>query len=178
MKSTVRRDSRNIVLTGFMGTGKTTAGRLLATRLGFEFVDTDAIIEERHGPIATIFDEFGETAFRAIEREVAAELAECSQLVIATGGGMLLDPTNMALLSTTGRVFCLVATPETILERVATDASRIERPLLAAPDPLQRIIDLLAERHRAYQRFVQVSTEGRSPDEIADDLYELTRAGS
>lgn len=176
--STVGRDRRNIVLTGFMGTGKTTAGRLLASRLGFEFVDTDAIIEARHGPIEAMFSECGEAAFRTIEREIAGELAERDQLVIATGGGMMLDPTNVALLSRNGRVFCLAATPETILERVATDTSRVERPLLATPDPLQRIIELLAERHPEYHSFVQVSTEAKSPDEIADDLYTLARSDS
>ena len=176
--STVERDRRNIVLTGFMGTGKTTAGRLLATRLGFEFVDTDAIIEERHGPIAGIFSGRGEGAFRVIERGIAGELAERDQLVIATGGGMMLDPANVELLSSNGRVFCLVAEPETILARVTADASRVERPLLAGPDPLQRINDLLAERLPAYGDFVQVSTEARSPDEIAEDLYRLTYSES
>ena len=175
--ATVGSDKRNIVLTGFMGTGKTTAGRLLARRLGFDFVDTDAIIEERHGPIAAIFSERGEAAFRAIEREIAGELAERDQLIIATGGGMMLDPSNVALLSRNGRVFCLVAEPETILDRVVADASRVERPLLATPDPLQRIIDLLAERHPAYGSFIQVSTEARSLDEVADDLFMLAGSG-
>ncbi len=69
-------DSRNIVLTGFMGTGKTTVGRLLAEQLGYEFVDTDVVIEERHGRIADLFRSIGEEAFRNIERELAAELAE------------------------------------------------------------------------------------------------------
>ena len=69
-------DSRNIVLTGFMGTGKTTVGRLLAEQLGYEFVDTDRVIEERHGKIADVFRSVGEEGFRRIERELAAELAD------------------------------------------------------------------------------------------------------
>lgn len=173
--TTTGRDTRNIVVTGFMGTGKTTVGRVLATRLGFEFVDTDAVIEGRHGPITAIFAERGEVAFREFEREVARELAERDQLVIATGGGMMLDPENVALLSRNGRVFCLVATPEAILGRVNADTSRVERPLLATPDPLQRIVDLLAERHSQYDTFTQVSTESRTPDAIVDDLIALTQ---
>jgi shikimate kinase len=85
---------RNVVLTGFMGTGKTTVGRLLAERLGYGFVDTDALIVARHGPIAEIFAGRGEGEFRRLEAEVAAELADRTGLVIATGGRMLLDHGN------------------------------------------------------------------------------------
>ena len=123
-------DSRNIVLTGFMGTGKTTVGRLLAQQLGYEFVDTDQIIEERHGKIGDLFRSAGEEAFRRIERELASELADRERLVIATGGRMMLDPQNVASLSRNGRVFCLVATPDEIFDRVVHDSSRVERPLL------------------------------------------------
>ena len=84
--------SGNVVLTGFMGTGKTTVGRLLADLLGYEFVDTDEVIEQRYGPIETIFRERGEDAFRTIEREVAGELAGADRRVISTGGRMMLDP--------------------------------------------------------------------------------------
>ena len=117
-------DSRNIVLTGFMGTGKTTVGRLLAEQLGYEFVDTDRVIEERHGPIGDLFRSAGEAAFRHIERELASELADRERLVIATGGRMMLDPHNVASLSRNGRVFCLVATPDEIFDRVVNDPSR------------------------------------------------------
>ena len=82
----------NLILTGFMGTGKTTVGRLVARKLGREFVDTDLVIEERHGPIQEIFDRQGESAFRDIERTLAVELGQRKRLVIATGGRMLLDP--------------------------------------------------------------------------------------
>ena len=128
-------DSRNIVLTGFMGTGKTTVGRLLAERLGYEFVDTDSLIEQRHGTIAEIFRSRGEDAFRQIERELAAELGDRQGLVISTGGRLMLDPRNVASLSRNGRVFCLVATPDEILDRIVKDEAGIERPLLSVPDP-------------------------------------------
>ena len=142
-------DSRNIVLTGFMGTGKTTVGRLLAEQLGYEFVDTDQVIEQRHGKVADIFREMGEETFRTIEREVASELADRRRLVISTGGRMMLDPRNVASLSRNGRIFCLVATPDAIFDRIAGDPSQIERPLLSVPDPRQRIVELLAERSPA-----------------------------
>ena len=154
-----RSDSRNIVLTGFMGTGKTTVGRLLAEQLGYEFVDTDQLIEERHGKIAEIFRSRGEEAFRQIERELAAELAARDRLVISTGGRLMLDPHNVASLSRNGRVFCLVATPDEIFDRVTKDESAIERPLLSVPDPRQRIVELLAERSPDYRRFAQLTTD-------------------
>ena len=158
-----------------MGTGKTTVGRLLAEQLGFEFVDTDVVIEERHGPIKDIFADHGEESFRAIERTVAAELAEHERVVISTGGRMMLDPANVAALGQNGRIFCLVATPETTLERVMSDASRIERPLLAVKDPLQRIVDLLAERAAGYRQFTQVDTDGKAPEVVAEELVTLVQ---
>jgi shikimate kinase len=169
-------DARNVVLTGFMGTGKTTVGRLLAARLGYDFVDTDQVIVERHGAIADIFRTRGEDAFRQIERELAAELAARERLVISTGGRMLLDADNVAVLSRSGRVFCLVATPDEIFDRISNDASAIERPLLAVPDPRQRIVELLAERSAAYRRFIQVSTDGIEPDDVAAELALLVRS--
>ncbi len=155
-----------------MGTGKTTIGRLLAERLGFGFVDTDAIIEEQHGPIHVIFAEQGEAAFRTIEQRVAVELADRHSLVIATGGRMMLDPTNVAALCRRGRIFCLVTSAADILERVTADSSRVERPLLAVDDPAQRIADLLDERAPFYRQFAQLSTHGHSPSAIADELAE------
>ncbi len=169
-------ESPNIVLTGFMGTGKTTVGRLLAEQLGYEFVDTDQLIEERHGKIAEIFRLRGEQAFRQIERELAAELAARDRLVISTGGRLMLDPHNVASLSRNGRVFCLVATPDEIFDRVTKDESGVERPLLSVADPRQRIVELLAERSPAYRRFAQLTTDTVSAETVAADLAVL--AGS
>lgn len=160
----------NVVLTGFMGTGKTTVGRLLAARLGYELVDTDAVIVERFGPIADIFASSGEEEFRRIEREVAADLATLDRLVISTGGRLLLDPVNADVLGGTGRVFCLTASVDTILARVAPDGVAVGRPLLAGADARERVTALLSERAAGYAQFEQVVTDGRSPHEVVDDI--------
>ena len=169
-------DRPNIVLTGFMGTGKTTVGVLLAELLGYDFVDTDQVIEADHGPIPLIFAEQGEAAFRAIEREVAAELAERSGTVIATGGRMLLDERNARVLSNGGRVFCLTAPAEVIVARVVADGTE-DRPLLRGDDPAGRVRELLAERRAGYARFEQIDTDGRSPDEIARAIAAAIEVG-
>ena len=161
----------NILLTGFMGTGKSVVGRALAAELGREFVDTDHRIVDAHGPIPAIFAEQGEAAFRAFELEVAEELAGQSGLVVATGGGMLLQPAAFEALSATGRVFCLAASPRTIVERVLSDGVA-DRPLLAGDDPELRVGELLAERAERYAAFEQVPTDGRSIAEIVADLVD------
>jgi len=163
----------NLILTGFMGTGKTTVGRLVAEKLGREFVDTDLVIEERHGPIHEIFERQGESEFRDIERALAQELGRRNGLVIATGGRMLLDPENVKELSKNGRIFCLVASPEEIYDRVTRDTSRVNRPLLEVGDPKQRIVELLGERGPDYERFPQLTTAHIDPDVIAQELADL-----
>lgn len=164
---------QNLVLTGFMGTGKTTVGRRLAKKLGMEFVDTDEVIEERHGTIASIFAEQGEDRFREIEREVARELGARTGLVIATGGRMVLDAQNLRELTRNGRIFCLVATPEEIHDRVTSDHSRRERPLLQAEDPQRRIVELLTEREHEYSKFAQLVTGHAGPAGIAEEVKHL-----
>jgi len=161
---------QNIVLTGFMATGKTTVGRLLADELDYQWVDTDAVIQRRHGPIAEIFTNRGEEAFRAMEQDLAVELAEQDGLVISTGGRMMLDPVNAAVLSG-ARVFCLTAQPEEIARRIDRPGQPV-RPLLEGADPVARIGELLAERAKGYDRFEQVSTDGRWFSDIVADLVE------
>lgn len=163
----------NLVLVGFMGTGKTTVGRELAARLEMEFVDTDATIEARHGPIAQIFADHGEARFRELESEIAREFGARKGLVIATGGRMILDPGNFKELSRNGRIFCLVATPDEIHDRISSDSERTDRPLLQVDDPRQRIIELMTAREREYQRFPQLMTDHGGPDVIADEVSHL-----
>jgi shikimate kinase len=135
-----------------------------------EFVDTDEVIESRHGPIERIFAEQGEVVFRDLERGLAGQLGRRNGLVIATGGGTMLDPANADALSTSGQVFCLVASPEEIHRRVTSDELRRERPLLEAEDPRRQIARLLAEREAGYQRFRQVDTNGRDVASIVDEI--------
>lgn len=165
----------NIVLTGFMGTGKTTIGKLLAESLGYAFIDTDERIERQAGKtIPEIFEEEGEEAFRKMEAALARELAERQGVVIATGGRMMLDPGNAAVLSRTGHVFCLVAAPEEILERIVQDTAT-RRPLLAVADPMERILALLQQRRHGYRRFPQVVTSGIPPEAVVDILHTMLK---
>ncbi len=138
----------NIILTGFMGTGKTSIGREAAARTGRPFVDTDDVIVQRAGKsIPEIFAQDGEPAFRALETAICAEMAAPGGLVLATGGGAVVNPANREALAAGGTLICLEAAPETILRRVGRGD---ERPMLAAGDPLARIHALLAERAAAY----------------------------
>lgn len=160
----------NIILTGFMGTGKTTVGRLLARALGYDWVDTDLLIEAREGcRVQQIFAERGEAAFRRIEAEVARELAGGRGRVIATGGRMLLDADNARVLGRTGRVFCLTAPPEEILARV-TGPGQPRRPLLETDAPLERIMALLAQRAAGYARFERIDTGGKTPEAVCREI--------
>lgn len=155
-----------------MGSGKTTVGRIVARNLGWTFVDTDDVIVARHGPIDAIFAEQGEGAFRAIEREVAAEVARSRHHVIATGGRMLLDPANADALTATGRVFCLVASSDEIIRRLRADVDGPVRPLLSGDDPAAAVARLLDERAAGYGQFEQVLTVDCSPQDIAADIVE------
>ena len=162
-----------VILTGFMGTGKTTVGRLLAKNLHYRFIDTDELIESRHNrSIAEIFQVLGEDSFREMERSLVKELADLEGVVISTGGRLMLDPENVVALSRNSRVLCLVATPDEILTRVKNDKSH-KRPLLAVPNPHERIVELLQERNNEYLRFPQVVTDEKEPGEIARSLVEF-----
>ena len=166
----------NIILTGFMATGKTTVGKLLAEQLGYDFVDTDHLIETRAGmTVAEIFSKKGEAAFREMEAATAEELGGMEGLVVSTGGRLMLDPGNAAALSKRGRVFCLVATPEEILERASKDRD-VKRPLLEVANPMARIVELLDQREKAYGRFSQLETTAITPDEVTQKLMGIFQA--
>lgn len=175
MLERVTDPNQNVVLTGFMGSGKSTGGRRLARRLGFDFVDTDDLIESEHGPIADLFAVHGEPRFRELERETVAGLARTHRHVIATGGGTMLDRDTERLLGGSGRVFCLAASPEAILDRVLHSRSSKTRPLLEEADPAARVHELLSDRMARYRRFPQVSTDAGDPDTVAGRLETLVR---
>ena len=163
------RSYHNIVLCGFMGTGKSSVGRLVAEQLRFAFLDTDHVIEARAGkPISEIFTEQGEAAFREMERKVVKELTERKNTVISTGGGLVVNPENMTSLKQHALVVCLWASPAGIFTRVK---NQNHRPLLQGPDALEKITKLLAERTPFYkQADVLLNTEIRSPREVAHQV--------
>src|SRR5262249_34991268 len=137
----------NVVLIGFMGTGKTAIGEATAARLGYAFVDTDALIETRAGrSISQIFADGGEQAFRRLETQVVAAVAAQEGSVIATGGGGPLGEENMRHLRRNGLIVALHASPEAILSRLGDGA---DRPLLGA-DPEGSVRRLLKEREAVY----------------------------
>lgn len=165
-----------LILTGFMATGKTEVGRRLARRLRRPFVDVDGLVEASAGrSVKDIFASDGEGAFRALERDAVARACDVVGAVIATGGGTLLDPENRRRLAAAGPIVCLVASPEEILRRVG-DAS--SRPLLAngsgPEDRLARIQALLGERAQAYAvASHRIDTSGLTPDEVVTRVEAL-----
>ena len=163
------RQIQNIALIGFMGTGKSSVGRLLAQHLHFKFVDTDEMIESRaERSIAEIFAQAGEEVFRGIERQIVSELAKIQRTVISTGGGLAANADNLASLKTHALVVCLWASPEVIWERVH---SQSHRPLLQGAEPMQKIRELLAKREPFYrQADVLLNTEMRSIKEVAQHV--------
>ncbi|MBK9122227.1 MAG: shikimate kinase [Chloroflexi bacterium] len=156
----------NIVLTGFMGTGKSTVGKLVADELRMSFVDTDTLIQSRAGrAIPAIFAEDGEAVFRAMERDVCVELAAQHGLVVATGGGMLVDPRNRAAFAATALIVCLWASPGTIAARLAGNSGR---PLAASWRAL------LEQRTPIYRQLPHhLDTTGRAPEDTAQEVIAL-----
>jgi 3-dehydroquinate synthase len=160
---------QNIVITGFMGTGKSTVGRLLAERLGRRYVDMDGLLAERFGkPIATVFAEEGEEAFRAAESDLCKELAAEQGLVISTGGGALVNEESRNTLAATGMLVCLTASEGEILRRLAKST---HRPLIAGEENerRKRIRTLLGVRRAAYGAIpYQIDTDGIKPEQVAE----------
>ena len=162
----------NLVLLGFMGTGKSAVGRRVAALAGAPFFEMDAELERRAGkPIARIFSEDGEAAFRDLEAQLAGEWGNKEGAVISCGGGVALRAENLRALGANGLLVCLTARPEVILERTARSK---KRPLLAGEDPERKIRDLLAARAPVYAKIpVQIDTSDVGLDELAARLLDL-----
>jgi shikimate kinase len=163
---------RNIVLVGFMGTGKTSVGKRLAERLKMPMIDTDDIIAEDSGmDIPDIFARYGEAHFRDLESAAVCKAANLENYVISTGGGVVLRESNLDMLKRNGVVFCLTATTREIWRRVG---SGTHRPLLQAPNPLGKIEQMLIERRPFYARADhQIPTTGLSIRAITDKIVEI-----
>jgi len=168
------REGRNIVLTGFMATGKSSVGPKLALRLGYDFVDVDALIEVEAGmPVPEIFSTYGEGAFRSLESRMLERVAARARCVIATGGGAIVDVRNLELLRRNGVIVTLTAEPDVILERIG---SRNDRPMLQGGETRERIGHLLAERAAAYAKAdLTVDTSTRTVEEVVTHLVEALK---
>ena len=168
---------KNLILVGFMGTGKSTIGRQLSKALGYPLIDTDArIVAQQKRPIAEIFETEGESHFRDLETETLRALKEdsCHKRIIATGGGTSLREENRELLRALGFVVWLVAQPETILERTSRNK---DRPLLQTADPAETIRIMLAERDDSYRKSAHLILETTNLDfsEITTGIIESAR---
>lgn len=167
----------NIALAGFMGTGKTTVGRLLAKRLGQSFLDMDELIETEAGmSISDIFSKEGEARFREIESGVIKRLTAGDfggNLVISTGGGAVVNPANRDLFRSWGTLVCLAASIEEILKRVG---DREDRPLLSGKERREAALRLFREREPAYRDCdLEVDTTARSADEVVEIIEKHMR---
>lgn len=163
---------KNIVITGFMGTGKSVAAKELARKLKMEFIDMDQIIEEVQGvSISDIFARYGEKYFREQENKLVKELSQKENMVIATGGGTLLSSDNARMLGQAGEIVCLYADSQTIYNRVKR---KNERPLLKGEDILSEIEHLLKERKKIYANIKwKIDTTNLSVQEVVDKIIEL-----
>mgnify|MGYP001023253498 CR=1 FL=1 len=168
---------KNIVLIGFMGTGKTSVGKLLAQRLAWPFVDTDQLIEQEVGlPVKEIFRSKGETFFRTKESEIIARVSGYTDSVIATGGGAVINRANFNRLKSNSVVIALTASGEIILARTA--GNKADRPLLAKKKSAASVEELLAARREHYRLAdFTIDTSKMSPWQVAEEIIALLRPG-
>jgi len=171
-----------IVLIGYRATGKSTVGRLLAEKLGLEFLDLDEEIEARAGKsIAEIVAEGGWETFRKLERELLREMAQREGLVLALGGGAVMHEEEMEALSRGSFVVWLTASPETISWRLSADQKTAsQRPSLTGKDVLAEIEEILEARTPLYRRFAHLTcpTEGKSPEETVSEIISALPSSS
>ena len=165
----------NIVLVGFMGTGKTTIGKLLANKFKtkYKYISTDEVIEDKERrTIQEIFKKEGEPYFRKTEKEIVAHVSELNNFIIDAGGGIMLDEDNINNLKRNGTIICLNASPEVIFER--TKKYRHRRPLLNVDNPLEKIKELLDKRAIYYAKAdFTIDTSNLTVDEIVLKITEI-----
>jgi len=162
-------NNMNIILVGFMGTGKTVIGKKLASKRGMKYVSMDEEIEKKEKrSISEIFSKDGEPYFRKVEKEVAKELSNQDNLVIDAGGGVVLDEENISNLKASGRMVCLNASPDVIFKR--TEKYK-HRPLLNVSDPRKKIEELLEHRARHYKNAdIQIDTSHNNIDKVVREI--------
>jgi len=160
----------NIVLIGMRGSGKTAVGKLLAKRLGKQFIEMDELIVQRVGlDIPEIVKRYGWEKFREVEEEVTREVAELDNVVNATGGGVVTREKNVRELKKKGKLVWLKASADTLLRRIGDDQYR---PSLTGRSPQEDLEAVLAERTPIYERVADfiIDTEGKSPEEVAETI--------
>jgi shikimate kinase len=174
MGQELRAMFRNIILTGFMGVGKTSVGTRLARDLGYTFIDIDELIEaDQKITITEIFSTFGEPYFRDVETRVIRQALEYENQVISTGGGAVIREENRKAFRERGLTVCLTARPEVIYNRIRHET---HRPLLQVPDPQARIKELLADRDEFYrQADIIVDTSEKSVDEVIGEIRDKVK---
>jgi shikimate kinase len=165
-------EMRNIVLVGFMGTGKTAVGKLLAARLKKSRLCLDDMIEWKVGkPIVEIFNQDGESFFRKVEKDIVKAASRDNDVIIDAGGGVVIDEDNIKNLKNKGIIICLKARPEVTYQRTK---GQIHRPLLNTPNPIDSIKALLDEREKYYNRAdYTIETSGLTPDEVAEKIIDI-----
>ena len=167
-----RLAGRSLYLVGMMGSGKTSTGRPLAERLGYGFVDADAVIEQAAGcSIPDIFDRDGEAGFRSLESQVLSAISQRHSLVVATGGGVVTQPENWGMLHS-GIVIWLDVVPDQLLQRLNADST--VRPLLQTADPEAALNALLNERRPLYaEADLTAVINDETPEAVADGILQL-----
>ena len=167
-----RLAGRSLYLVGMMGSGKTSTGRPLAERLGYGFVDADAVIEQAAGcSIPDVFDRDGEAGFRSLESQVLSAISQRHSLVVATGGGVVTQPENWGMLHS-GIVIWLDVVPDQLLQRLNADST--VRPLLQTADPEAALNALLNERRPLYaEADLTVVINDETPEAVADGILQL-----
>ena len=165
---------KNIIITGFMGTGKSVVAKELARKLKMEFIDMDQIIEEgQETSISDIFARYGENYFREQENKLAKKLSQKENMVIATGGGTLLSSDNARMLDQAGEIVCLYADSQTIYDRVKR---KNDRPLLKGENVLSEIDHLLEERKKIYANIKwKIDTTNLNIQEVTDKIIALLK---
>ncbi|MBL8014175.1 MAG: shikimate kinase [Candidatus Omnitrophica bacterium] len=165
---------KNLVLIGFMGTGKSSIARILSRKLGVPMVSIDDLIENREGKkIAEIFKDSGESYFRSVESQVVRDVANHESAVIDCGGGVVLNPQNMLALKKSGVLIHLTCGPEEILRRIKLQP---QRPLLDVADPLAKINELLQERQPYYsQADISMDTTDGALEKAAEEIIKKVR---
>lgn len=167
----------NLILCGMMGAGKTTIGIKLAELTGLRWYDTDGLIVDKYGKISDIFEYYGEAHFRKLETEIVRQLAKKDDLVISTGGGLVLKEENNLLLKEKGKIVFLRATVETLAKRLNVDGTR---PLLqtSTESIRDRLERLMEERMPVYEHVADfiVDVDGKTPEQIAREIIEISKA--